>query len=97
MVTVSTAGLTGSGFSEAQASAITKTVEATANDAFEILRHDLARWHAYLALYMLIQMSIVLVALIAVQVIQQPPRANVSTHVSHPDIKSPGNPNVDFW
>jgi hypothetical protein len=82
MATVSTTTLTGSGFSEAQASAITRTVQATANDAVEILRHDIARWHAYLALYLLIQIGIVLLAILIVQAVREPSRTSSSTPAS---------------
>ena len=69
MAAMLTTTLTESGFSEAQASAITRTVQATANDAVEILRHEIARWHAYLALYLLIQIGIVLLAILLTQAI----------------------------
>lgn len=70
-----TTSLTRSGFTEAQALAITQTVQATAHDLVEILRDDLARWHVYLALSLLIQIGIVLLAILLMQAIHEPPRA----------------------
>lgn len=67
-----TLALTQSGFSEAQANALATTIERTAAGAVNDLRHDLEAWHVYLAMYLLIQISIVLLVLLFVQALREP-------------------------
>jgi hypothetical protein len=59
--------LVGTGFTEAQARAIAESVDAAAGEAVEALRHELARWHAYLALYILMQIGVALLVILIVQ------------------------------
>lgn len=67
-----------SGFTEAQAMALAQVVEASASGAVDRLGRDLARWHIHLALYLLIQLGIVLLGVLMIQATRDPilpPRA----------------------
>ncbi len=59
--------LVGTGFTEAQARAIAESVDAAAGEAVEALKHELARWHAFLALSVLMQIAVVLLAILIAQ------------------------------
>ena len=91
MAGFSTTGLTGAGFTEAQATAITRTVQATANDAVDTLRDELARWHVYLALYLLIQIGIVLLAILIVQAVHEPSRSAFAAHADARKLSANGD------
>ncbi|WP_156635677.1 hypothetical protein [Methylobacterium sp. Leaf123] len=54
--------MTLTGFTEAQAGALTTAIDRSAARAVDDLRHDLERWHIALTLYLLIQIGIVLLA-----------------------------------
>lgn len=54
--------LIASGLNDAQAAAVVEVVEATVHSKVELLRHDLARWQLYLALLLLTQFGLFLVA-----------------------------------
>ncbi|WP_179698704.1 hypothetical protein [Methylobacterium sp.] len=69
---MSTARLTGSGFTEAQAETVVEVVHSTVSDAIETLRHEFACWHAYLALYVLAQIGIALLVVLLVQATRAP-------------------------
>lgn len=58
----SNACLSRCGFTDAQAVAVMACVGTAIDEAVEALRYELARWHAYLALYLLAQIGIVLLA-----------------------------------
>lgn len=79
--------LLASGLTEKQAGAIVKTSNEIAAGRIEEVRYELAQWHAYLALYLLIQTGIVLLALILMQTIQEPQRDNVLVEHSRLDFK----------
>lgn len=64
--------LTGSGFTEAQAAAIDRAVHASTHEAVEVLGAKLARWHAYLAMFLLIEIGIVVLAVLMVQAVREP-------------------------
>ncbi len=72
IVSAHTAMLTGSGFTKAQAAAIDASVRMAAEEAVSTLEGTLARWHAYLALYLLIQIGIVVLTILMVQVMKDP-------------------------
>lgn len=55
------------GFNEAQACAIAELAQARATEAVEGLRAEFARWHAYLALYVVAQIAIVFLAVLLTQ------------------------------
>lgn len=67
-----TAALTLTGFTEAQAGALTTAIDRSAARAVDNLRHDLERWHIALTLYLLIQIGIVLLAFLMVQAMREP-------------------------
>ncbi|MCJ2075551.1 hypothetical protein MKK68_07765 [Methylobacterium sp. E-016] len=67
--------LTASGFTPAQAVAIAVLVHEETAVAVEALEHELARWHVYLSLYMLVQIGIVPFAILLAQAVYEPPRA----------------------
>lgn len=67
-----TARLTGCGFTGDQAKAIAGIVHAMTEEAVEALQRELMRWHAYLALYLLGQIGIVLAAVLLIQGGRQP-------------------------
>jgi hypothetical protein len=54
------AGLRAAGFTEPEAGAIGELVKSTTGQAVDTLRNEFVRWHAYLALYLLAQIGIVL-------------------------------------
>lgn len=64
--------LTKSGFTEDQASALATAIERAAAGAIDDLRHDLESWHVHLAMYLLIQIGIVLLVIMMVQVMRDP-------------------------
>lgn len=66
--------LLASGLTEKQAGAIVETSNEIAAGRIEEVRYELARWHAYLALYLLIQTGIVLLVLLLVQATREIPR-----------------------
>jgi hypothetical protein len=70
-----TVRLVGTGFTEAQARAITESVDVAASEAVGALRHELARWHAYLALYILMQIGVALLVILIVQAASPSPRS----------------------
>ncbi|GJE52112.1 hypothetical protein GOFOIKOB_5180 [Methylobacterium tardum] len=72
IVTDHAARLTGAGFTTSQAAAIDAAVHATASEAVEALEGQLARWHAYLAGYLLIEIGIVLLAILIIQAVREP-------------------------
>lgn len=74
---VSHTDLRAAGFTEAQALAIAMLTHATANEAMDLLRIEFARWHAYLALYVVSQVAIVVLALL----LAQPKRERFETRV----------------
>ncbi|WP_345818972.1 hypothetical protein ABC766_16215 [Methylobacterium fujisawaense] len=63
----STADLIRSGFTEAQAAAITQAVHAASSEAVDTLGKTLAKWHAYLALYLLTQIGIAILVILMVR------------------------------
>lgn len=82
--------LVGTGFTEAQARAIAESVDAAAGEAVEALKQELARWHAFLALYVLMQIAVALLAILIAQAASPSARSladasgaagEVSTHV----------------
>lgn len=89
-------GLTRSGFTEAQAAAIADTVQETANDALETLGRELARWHAYLALYLLAQVAIVLLTILMAQAIQEPSRGGSHGASNLSSLRCEARAKIDF-
>lgn len=83
IVSAHTARLTGSGFTVAQAEAIDTSVQMAAEEAVSTLEGTLARWHAYLALYLLIQIGIVVLTILMMQVIKEPTALPVAMSVGH--------------
>ena len=75
-----TAALTLTGFTEAQAGALTTAIDRSAARAVDDLRHDLERWHIALSLYLLIQIGIVLLATLLVQAVRDPIRAGLAAN-----------------
>lgn len=73
-----TSALTLTGFTEAQAGALTTAIDRSATRAVDDLRHDLERWHIALSLYLLIQIGIVLLAFLMVQAVRDPVRAGLA-------------------
>lgn len=73
-----TSALTLTGFTEAQAGALTTAIDHSATRAVDDLRHDLERWHIALSLYLLIQIGIVLLAFLMVQAVRDPVRAGLA-------------------
>lgn len=71
------------GFTEGQATAIRAAIKATTTDAIDAVRDDLMRWHLYIALYLLVQIGIALLASLMLQNIQD--RFN-AFHVSCNDV-----------
>lgn len=61
------------GFTEGQAAAIKAAVEATTGDAVDAVRDDLMRWHLYIALYLLAQVSVALLACLMLQNLRDRP------------------------
>jgi hypothetical protein len=71
-------GLQAAGFTDQQAEAIAHAVDAATAEAVTTLRDELSRWHAYLAVYLLVQIGIALLAILLVQAIREPaPRSLV--------------------
>lgn len=70
--TSSTLALTQSGFTPTQAKALATAIERSAAGAVDDLRHDLQSWHIHLALYLLIELGIVLLVMLLVQAIREP-------------------------
>ena len=68
----STAGLVRSGLTEDQAKAVSEMVHKTTVESVEVLKCELVRWHTYLALYMLIQIGIVLLVALMTQALRAP-------------------------
>ncbi|MCJ2128013.1 hypothetical protein [Methylobacterium sp. E-045] len=66
--------LQATGLSDAQAIAIAQTIQVAANEAIETLGQELARWHVYLALYLLAQMGVVFIAILIMQNRDEPRR-----------------------
>ncbi|CAA2137609.1 hypothetical protein MBLL_00741 (plasmid) [Methylobacterium bullatum] len=85
MATVSMSRLTSSGFTEAQASAIADTVQASTNGAVETLREELVVWHAYLAFYILVQIGVVLLTILLIQTNFAPPWSLSATNCAAPN------------
>lgn len=65
-------GLMASGFTPAQAIAIAELVQEATAAAAEALRHELSRWHCYLAVYLLSQIGISLLAILMIQILHDP-------------------------
>lgn len=78
---VQTMRLIETGFTEAQAGAIADSVDAAAGNAVEALTHELARWHLYLACYMIIEIGIVLLVILITQAASPPVRTLAGTSV----------------
>ena len=81
--------LVGAGFTTSQAAAIYAAVHATASEAVEALEGQLARWHAYLAGYLLIEIGIVLLAVLITQAVREPAypsRAGLATSLGSPTV-----------
>lgn len=70
-----TLALTQSGFTPTQANALAAAIERSAAGAVDDLRHDLQSWHIHLALYLLIQIGVVLLVIMMVQVMRDPTHA----------------------
>ena len=70
--TIPTSALTQSGFTPTQANALAATIERSAAGAVDNLRHDMESWHVYLAMYLLIQIGIVLLVMLFVQAMREP-------------------------
>jgi len=90
----SPASLQAAGLSEPQAQAITELAQATTDEAADRLRAEFARWHAYLALYVVSQLAIVVLAVLLVQQMQ----GRIETRVGPPersDIPPPRG--TDSW
>ena len=67
------------GFTPAQATAVVELVHETTATAAEALRQELSKWHCYLAVYLLCQIGIVLLAILLIEAIRDPyPRKNAS-------------------
>lgn len=64
---------TASGFTPAQTAAIAELVQEATAAAVDTLRHDLCWWHCYLALYLLGQIGLVLLAILVLQALRDPP------------------------
>lgn len=62
-----------SGFTPAQTAAIADLVHEATAAAVDALRHELGRWHCYLALYLLGQIGLVLLAILVLQALRDPP------------------------
>ncbi|KQT61049.1 hypothetical protein ASG52_17600 [Methylobacterium sp. Leaf456] len=67
-----TSALTQSGFTPTQANALAAAIERSAAGAVDDLRHDLESWHIHLALYLLIQIGVVLLVMLLVQTMREP-------------------------
>ncbi len=81
--------LTQSGFTPTQANALATTIERSTAGAVDNLRHDLETWHVYLAMYLLIQISIVLLVMLFVQAMREPGyRALTSVSAHRTDLIS---------
>ena len=61
------------GLTPAQTAAIVDLVHEATAAASDALRHELSRWHCYLALYLLGQISLVLLAILVLQALRDPP------------------------
>ncbi|MCJ2143877.1 hypothetical protein [Methylobacterium sp. E-066] len=80
--------LTGSGCTEIQARAIAKSVDAAAGEAVEALRHELVRWHIYLAMYLLAEIGIVLLAALVMGAAAPGNAPGCTCLQSHPEPRS---------
>jgi hypothetical protein len=90
--------LLASGLTEKQAGAIVETSNEIAARRIEEVRYELAHWHAYLALYLLIQIGIVLLVILLVRTFSEPlPRAvAVLDVVSAPTPTMPASSSSDW-
>lgn len=74
---------TASGLTPAQTAAIASLVNEATAAAADALRHELGRWHCYLALYLLGQIGLVLLAILVLQALRDPsPRRTASWDVN---------------
>lgn len=64
---------TASGLTPAQTAAIADLVHEATASAVDALRHEIGRWHCYLALYLLGQIGIALLAILVLQALRDPP------------------------
>ncbi|SEO46403.1 hypothetical protein SAMN02799625_03218 [Methylobacterium sp. UNC300MFChir4.1] len=72
----SVARLTSSGFTEVQARTLAEIVHTAAEETVEGLKHEVARWHGYLALYVMMQIAVVLLAILLLQALSEPVRGS---------------------
>lgn len=64
--------LVNSGLTNSQAEAIAGLVQQATGDAVDALRHEVARWHFYLAIFLLTQIGIVLLVILMLQAVREP-------------------------
>jgi len=78
--------VTASGFTPSQAAAIAGLVQKMTDAAAEALRHEIRWWHCYLAMYLLGQISLVLLAILMTQVLRDPPQIRTAAREGPPLI-----------
>ncbi len=76
--------LVNSGLTDSQAEAIAGLVHQATGDAVDDLRHELARWHFYLAIFLLTQIGIVLLVILLLQAVREPVSPSQAAVVSNP-------------
>ena len=67
-----------SGFTPAQATAVAAIAEDAAASAIDELHRDLLSWHCHLAMYVLAQICVALLAILLVQTVLDPGRPKLS-------------------
>lgn len=97
IVTDHAARLTGAGFTPPQAAALNAAVHTTAGEAVEALGEQLRQWHIYLALYLLIQIGVVLLAILLLQAAREPAYPARAALAGHPGGLRTASETGDSW